>query len=261
METPDASTVRSAAQTAEWLRAAAARRSATESLGAVIEMAVRSGPCDAASITMLSGGNELESVAYSDDRVLQADRLQYELRQGPCLDAVWTDGMFIVNDLVADGRWPRWAVRAADLGIAGSVSLHLFTDVALGSLNLYSLAPRSYRNADLETAKVIAAHASVVLAYAKTERNLWQAIDARNLIGQAQGMLMAWYKITADVAFEVLRRYSQRYNVRISVVAEELTSTGVLSGLDGAFVRGCERHAATTGSGDAAGDAQGERTG
>ena len=66
------------------------------------------------------------------------------------------------------------------------MSVHLFTDTALGSLNLYSLHPRDFGHADLEAARVIGAHASVVLAYARTEQNLWQAIDTRNLIGQAQ---------------------------------------------------------------------------
>lgn len=66
------------------------------------------------------------------------------------------------------------------------MSVHLFTDTALGSLNLYSLCPRDYSHGDLEAAKIIAAHASVVLAYTRQERNLWQAIDSRNLIGQAQ---------------------------------------------------------------------------
>lgn len=66
--------------------------------------------------------------------------------------------------------------------------MHLFTDTALGSLNLYSLHPRDCSHIDLEAARIIAAHPSVVLAYTREERNLWQAIDSRNLIGQAQGM-------------------------------------------------------------------------
>ena len=78
---------------------------------------------------------------------------------------------------------------------------------------------------------MIGAHASVVLAYARTEQNLWQAIDTRNLIGQAQGMLMQKYGITADKAFAVLRRYSQAQNTKLAVIAEELTSTGHLPDL------------------------------
>ena len=212
---------------AEAVRQAATRKSTSETLAAVIDMAVTSGPGEGASITVRTG-RTVESVAYSSDLILQADQLQYQLGEGPCLDAVWTDGVFVIPNLVADGRWPRWAPAAARLGVGSSISVHLFTDAALGSLNLYSLRPREYGYADVEAAKVIGAHASVVLAYARNEQNLWQAIDTRNLIGQAQGMLMQKYGLTAEKAFGVLRRYSQDHNRKLAAVAEQLTTTGAL---------------------------------
>ncbi len=175
-----------AGRMAEVVRGAVARSSPEEALRAVIEMAVESGPCDAASITTLGPGRTVTTVACSDDRVLRADRLQYELDEGPCLDAVWTNGVYLVPDLLADGRWPRGAPRAADLGIGATISVHLFTDTRLGSINLYSLGRRGFDPAEVETARVIAAHASVVLAYANTTQSLWRAIDTRNLIGQAR---------------------------------------------------------------------------
>jgi len=77
---------------------------------------------------------------------------------------------------------------------------------------------------------VIGAHASVVLAYARTEQNLWQAIDTRNLIGQAQGILMQKYGLTAEKAFGVLRRYLQQHNVTLAAAAEQFTTTRTLPG-------------------------------
>ena len=216
---------------AEAVREAAARKTPAEALASVIEMAVSSGPCEAASITMRTGQG-VESVAYSSELILQADRLQYELGEGPCLDAVWTDRVFVVPNLIADGRWPRWAPAAVDLGVGSSVSVHLFTDTSLGSLNLYSLHPRDYQHADLEAAKVIGAHASVVVAFARHEQDLWHAIDTRNLIGQAQGILMQKYGLTAERAFGVLRRYSQQHNMKLAAVAQQLTTTRALPGWD-----------------------------
>lgn len=221
-----------AGEFAEAVRDAVTRKSPKDSLAAVIGMATASGLCDAASITMRTG-RAVESVAYSSDLILRADQLQYELGEGPCLDAVWTDGLFVVRHLVADGRWPRWAPAAADLGVRSSLSVHLFTNIALGSLNLYSLNPRDYDDSDLEAAKVIGAHASVVVAVTRSEQHLWQAIDTRNLIGQAQGILMAKYGLTAERAFEVLRRYSQQQNRKLAAVAEQLATTRELPGLTG----------------------------
>jgi GAF domain-containing protein len=217
---------------AEVVRTAVARSSPAQALQAVIEMAVETGPCDAASITMLAPDRSVDTVAHSDDRVLKADQLQYELGEGPCVDAVWADGVFTVPDLLADGRWPRWAPEAAGLGFAASLSVHLFTDSTLGSINMYSLTPRDFTETDIENARVIAAHASVVLAYGRQNDNLWRAIDARNLIGQAQGILMERYGLTGPKAFALLRRYSQQQNLKMRVLAEELTSTGELPGLD-----------------------------
>jgi len=118
-------------------------------------------------------------------------------------------------------------VRPAS-GWAARCRCTLFTDTALGSLSLYSLHPRDNGHTDLEAAKVIDAHASMVLAHARTEQNLWHAVDTRNLIGQAQGMLMQKYGLTADKAFNVLRRYSQQQNRKLAAVAEQLTTTGTL---------------------------------
>lgn len=212
---------------AEAVREAASRRSPAEALAAVIGMAVTSGPGEAASITLRTG-QDLESVAYSNDLILRADQLQYELGEGPCLDAVWTDGIFVVPDIVADGRWPRWAPAAAELGVGSTLAVHLFTDAALGALNLYSLHPRDYSPSEVEAAKVIAAHASVILAFTRNELNLWQALDSRNVIGQAQGILMMRYGLTAERAFEVLRRYSQQHNLKLAAVAEHVTITRTL---------------------------------
>ena len=228
----DDGSVLSAGVMAESMRQAMTRKTPEEALRAVIVMALGCAPCDQASITVLGPGRTLETVAASDDRVVKADRLQYELREGPCLDAVFTDGVFRVEDLAADSRWPQWAPLADGLGIGALLAVHLYTDTALGALNLYSEQPREYDDLDLEVAKVVAAHASVVLAHTRTTQNLWRAIDTRNLIGQAQGILMARYGLTPERAFAVLRRYSQARHTRLAAVAEELTSTGHLPDLD-----------------------------
>ena len=82
----------SAGAVVEAARDVVARSTPEEALQAVIRMAIDSAPCDAASITTLGRQRDVQTVASSDDRVLQADHLQYELGEGPCLDAVWING-------------------------------------------------------------------------------------------------------------------------------------------------------------------------
>ena len=71
---------------------------------------------------------------------------------------------------------------------------------------------------------------SSVLARAQHEQTLWEAIDSRHQIGQAQGILMERYNLSADQAFAVLRRYSQEQNRKLREVANEVVSTRHLPG-------------------------------
>jgi len=56
--------------------------------------------------------------------------------------------------------------------------------------------------------------------------HLERALVSRDVIGQAKGILMERYRITADEAFEKLRTASQRQNRKLAVLAEELATTG-----------------------------------
>ena len=56
------------------------------------------------------------------------------------------------------------------------------------------------------------------------------AMGTRELIGQAQGILMERFKITGDAAFQVLVRASSHTNRRVTDIAADLVSTGVLAG-------------------------------
>lgn len=55
---------------------------------------------------------------------------------------------------------------------------------------------------------------------------LERALVTREMIGQAIGILMERERITADQAFDILRRASQRLNVKLRDVAQDLVDTG-----------------------------------
>lgn len=109
------------------------------------------------------------------------------------------------------------------------LSIYLFTDArVLGALNLYYEDITEFADDEVETAKVVAAHASVALARIRSERDLWRAIDSRHLIGQAQGILMERFRLTPERAFAVLRRHSQQHNIKLHEIASTLVRTGHL---------------------------------
>lgn len=205
-------------------------------LEVIVELALETTGCDFASVTLVHADGSVETAACSHDIVAHADSLQYSLGEGPCLTAAETNGIYLIQDTEVDDRWPRWGPAVARLGLRSVLSIHLFTDsLMLGALNLYAKALHNYSADEVVTARVVAAHASVALARLRGEQDLWKAVDARHLVGQAQGILMERFSITSEQAFSVLRRYSQNQNVKLHDVAGRLVTTGQLP--DGAADR------------------------
>jgi AmiR/NasT family two-component response regulator len=75
---------------------------------------------------------------------------------------------------------------------------------------------------------MLASHAAVALASAEHEQHLRIGMGSRDLIGQAKGILMERYQLTADQAFGVLSRVSQETNRKLTDIAAELTATGAV---------------------------------
>jgi AmiR/NasT family two-component response regulator len=82
-----------------------------------------------------------------------------------------------------------------------------------------------------ETAGALEAGAAISEAAAQIGQ-LHAALESREVIGQAKGILMERYRLTPDGAFELLARASQDTNVKLREVAAELCRTGALPGRD-----------------------------
>ena len=74
-----------------------------------------------AGVTLVDSRGK-RSVAASDELVEQADLLQYQLDEGPCLDS-WRDRVDLrVDDTTTETRWPRWSPAAAQAGVRSMLS-------------------------------------------------------------------------------------------------------------------------------------------
>ena len=56
--------------------------------------------------------------------------------------------------------------------------------------------------------------------------HLLKAVESRDVIGQAKGILMERQKITATEAFDALRLASQQSNIKVVELARRLADTG-----------------------------------
>lgn len=185
--------------------------------------------CDFASISLRMKGGSVETPVSTSPIVDACDELQYSLREGPCLGAIWTGDIFVVEDIARDPRWPKWGPAAAAQGAGSIVSLRLFTSSQiLGALNIYAGKPFAFQQEDVDVAVIFATHAATALAAAKLVTGLEVAVLTRHTIGIAQGILMSRYGITADRAFDVLRRYSSHTHTKLRDIASFVVESGHL---------------------------------
>lgn len=179
--------------------------------------------CDHAGITINENGT-LVTRASSDDLVCRANRLQSELGEGPCLEVRRDHNTLVSPTLGTDPRWPRWASRThEELGVDSMMSLLLYTDEhSFGALSLYCGRGCRFDADDVAVAQSLAGHLSVMMAAERQIDQLGLGLHNRTIIGQAQGVLMERYDMTADQAFDYLRRLSSSSNVKVSVLAAEI---------------------------------------
>jgi GAF domain-containing protein len=185
-----------------------------------------------AGISVVEAHRKVSSRAWTDEIVRAADHAQYEAGQGPCLDAVYAEQTVRLPDMRAEQRWPEFTARAVELGVKSMLSLQLYVSGDnLGALNLYSRSSDAFNDESEQVGLLLASHAAVAMAGAQREEQLLQAMATRDLIGQAKGILMERYKITASLAFTLLIRASQNTNIKIRDIAENLAATGELAGM------------------------------
>lgn len=187
--------------------------------------------CDYCGVSIRRGRGRVETPAATHSVVEQCDELQYELSEGPCLDAIWVEDVYVVDDMSTDKRWPNWCPRAAALGIGSILSVRMSTPSAtLGGLNMYAAKPHAFTTTDVDVAHIYAANAAAALGAAQQVTGLRTALNTRHLIGVAQGILIQRYGLSLDRSFEVLRRYSSQQNVKLREVANLVVERGGLPG-------------------------------
>jgi GAF domain-containing protein len=178
--------------------------------------------CEHAGISVIEG-KEVTSPASSDEVPAVVDRIQSETGEGPCVDAIREHQLFQTGQLSLEKRWPNFTPRAvAESGIESILSLRLFAEGTMGALNLYSTQVEAFDDRDVAIATVFAAHAAVAWSTSQMIENLKTGMVTRQLIGQAVGLLMVRQDMTETDALDVLRRASQRLNVKLRQVAESI---------------------------------------
>jgi GAF domain-containing protein len=201
-----------------------------ETLGRVAQLTVDAvAPADFAGLTMPVEGRQRTAV-FTDREAPEVDQAQYDSGEGPCLDALRDGAVYRIGSTGEDGPWPAFRRVCAARGIRSTLSLPLVVDHGtVGAMNLYSRVDHSFGVDDRDAAQQFAAQAAIVLANAQAywdahqlSARLGEAMKSRATIEQAKGVLMGAQRCSADEAFELLTRASQRENVKLRDIARRI---------------------------------------
>lgn len=211
-----------------------------DTLQRVAEISVEAVPgARFAGITMLDEEERATTAVFTDQEAPAIDQAQYDAGRGPCLDAWRRKAVVRIDDMRSTSpEYAEFARACLDRGVRSSLSLPLVAaDHGIGALNFYGGEAAAFTGDDEQLGADLATAASAVLANAvaywgayELGQQMTDAMQSRAVIEQAKGMLMASSPgLTPDDAFDLLRRASQRENVKLREIAQRVVERRPMS--------------------------------
>lgn len=194
---------------------------------------IRTADCGVLSLFEEGSGVGVTTDALAD----AAEQARIAAGEGPAMTAVAEQRPAVSGALASDGRWPRFAGRAARLGINSALAVPLSLDgTMLGAMSLYARAPSAFDDADahmaLEYARPAAAVARNAHVLARSEaqiRQLDEALRIRPVIDQAIGIIRLRTGKSEAEAFSRLAEISNTEQRKVSEIAKEIVEEAVRS--------------------------------
>jgi GAF domain-containing protein len=168
--------------------------------------------------------------AASDPRIDELHELQFQLAEGPAVEALRYNEPRRIDDIDTDHRWPAFRRAAARARFGSCLMLPLRTDrQPSGAMSLYSEAKAAFRGSSHDVAMLFAAQGGAAVdnaaVYQTSQRmidNLHTALRSRAGIEQAKGILHAKLGVSPDEAFTLLSRRSHHTNRKLRAIAWDL---------------------------------------
>jgi hypothetical protein len=190
-----------------------------------------------AGIMLMSGPHPRGSVCATNTVSALVEDLQYDLGEGPCLDAYHGDRPVLEPDLADPERvrWPALAGPALNAGVRALFGFPLQVGAArLGALNLYRDRPGSLtddQHADALVMADVAAQAILLLQAnappGKLAAELELGADFKYVVHQAAGMVAAQLEVSVGDALVRLRAYAFGNDRPLAEVARDVVARTV----------------------------------
>ncbi len=192
---------------------------------------------DGAGLMLADAEQRLCNVAASDDRFAHLEELQIQHQEGPCIDAYDNKELVSATDLTAEQRWPRFSEAAVARRVCAVLASPIpYNQDAVGVVAVLSELRRPW-SAEAELALLAFTDLAALLIASMLQGEqqfemtvqLQGALNSRQVIEQAKGVLIGQQGITARVAYEQLRARARAERRKLSMVCAEVVAQAIHS--------------------------------
>ncbi len=191
-------------------------------------------PVDAVGLLITDRHDRLQVMASTDQAHL-AELFALQALDGPCLDCYRAGHEVLAPNLGEHStgqRWPRFAQGAQELGFHAAHALPMrLRDTTIGALTLFLSTPTELSRPTLRVGQALADIATIAIVQQRTVVHhsnlidqLQHALTSRIAIEQAKARLAERHHLTLDDAFDLLRSYARKHNLRLNELAQSISA-------------------------------------
>jgi len=185
-----------------------------------------------AGVSILDALGRRTSRGFTDAVVEEADFLQYQLGEGPCLTAWASEQTVLVHDVSADIRWPEWTASVRDLPIKSVISAPLLAGGrSIGAIKVYSPETSAYDATTAKLLELFASPAATLLSHIQSaetpkriSEGLQAALHSRDLVNRACGILMERHQIPHASALQRMLKHARDHGSTLQDVSAEIVA-------------------------------------
>ena len=187
-------------------------------------------PVSAAGILLRDVSGDLQVIGASSPSAHLLDLFQVQNDEGPCLECLETGEQVFEVDLGSSDRWPQFSELARRQQFTSVYALPLQSrHVTVGALNLFATSPLDPDRLLVAQALADAATLSLLQIDPQTDNQIMiqriqRAIEDRNTLDQARGMITERFGIDPETALIRLVHVSRQVGVRLTDVARAVVS-------------------------------------
>lgn len=190
---------------------------------------------DGAGLMLCDAAQHLRSVAASDDRFAHLEDLQVRHQEGPCIEAFDNKELVGATDLEREDRWPLFSEAAVRREVRAVLASPLpYNQDAVGVVAVLSERSRPWSPANELALLAFTDLAALLIAsiiqgeeQSELAGQLQGALNSRQVIEQAKGILMGTQGISARAAYEQLRMRARSERRKLAVVCAETVREAV----------------------------------